>query len=351
MKKRIAYLDVARGIGMILVVMGHIDFISEPLRDYITSFHMPLFLMVSGILLYVTKTEERSLREVARSKVGTILLPYFIFSAGALLFELVRALVKDLDMTGELLRRGFQTLCLQGFSTFWFLPTLFIGELIFIWIRQKTELKKTAGIGIGLVVLMYFAAMGEKSFYGVHAGVIGYELLHDVLLVPIRGIFASGYIFLGYFLGIVLEKRQGILWKDGLAGILLLAATAVMNGFASFIDLRFLEFGNPLLFLLRTVCGSLGVILLCRGLEAYTDGTLGKILRYFGENSLIVMVTHLDYRILNYSIKAAALLNGFVGNHVLYAVLTVVFVFLFEAVVIYIINRFFYKILGRKTQK
>lgn len=351
MKKRIAYLDVARGIGMILVVIGHVEFINRPFRNYVTSFHMPLFFIISGILLYVTKTEERSFGEVARSKSRSILLPYFIFSAGALLFELVRALVKSLDMTGELLRRLFQTLCLQGFSTFWFLPTLLIGELIFVKVRQSFDVKKTAGIGVCLVVLMYFAALGEKSFYGAHAGVLGYELLHDVLLVPIRGAFASGYIFLGYFLGMLLEKREGILWKDCPVGILLLAATAVMNGFASFIDLRFLEFGNPVLFLLRTICGSLGVILLCRGPEVYLDSVPGKMLRYIGQNSLIIMVTHLDYRILNYSIKAAALVNGFVGNQMLYAVLTVVFVFLFEVAVIYVINRFFYKILGRKTQK
>ncbi|MBQ7920149.1 MAG: acyltransferase [Lachnospiraceae bacterium] len=351
MKKRIAYLDVARGIGMILVVMGHVDFISEPLRDYITSFHMPLFLIVSGILLYVTKTEERSFGQVAKRKCCTILLPYFVFSGGAILFELVRALVKDLDMTGELLRRCFQTLCLQGFSTFWFLPTLFIGELIFLKVRQKWNLKWTAGIGIGLTILMYFVAIGEKSFYQSHAGVLGYELLHDVLLVPIRGAFSGGYIFLGYFLGILLEKRPSVLWRDGPAGIFLLIVTAIINQFASFVDLRFLQFGNPILFFLRTICGAIGVIMLCRGLEAYLNGFVGNVLRFFGKNSLIIMTTHLDYRILNYCIKAAALINGFVRNQVLYAVLTVLFVFLVEAVVIYIINRFFYKILGRKTQK
>ena len=351
MKKRIAYLDVARGIGMILVVMGHVDFISEPLRDYITSFHMPLFLIVSGILLYVTKTEERSFGQVAKRKCCTILLPYFVFSGGALLFELVRALAKNLDMTGELLRRSFQTLCLQGFSTFWFLPTLLIGELIFLKVRQNCDLAKTAGIGIGLTILMYFVAMAEKSLYQSHAGVLGYELLHDVLLVPIRGAFSGGYIFLGYFLGILLEKRPSVLWRDGPAGIFLLIVTAIINQFASFVDLRFLQFGNPILFLLRTVCGALGVIMLCRSLESYLDGVVGRILRYFGENSLIVMTTHLDYRILNYSIKAAALINEFIGNQVLYAVLTVLFVFAMESVVIYIINKYFYKILGRKTQK
>lgn len=351
MKKRIAYLDVARGIGMILVVMGHVDFISESLRNYVTSFHMTLFLMISGILLYVKKTETRNPVEVAKSKCRTILLPYFVFSVGALLFELARSVVKNLDMGEVLLRRTFQTVCLQGFSTFWFLPTLFIGELIFLLIRKRCDLAKTARVGIGLTILMYFVAMGEKSFYQAHAGVLGYELLHDVLLVPIRGTIAGGYIFLGYFLGILLEKKQSILWKDELLGILLLAVTAVINMFATFIDLRYLQFGNPLLFLLRTICGGLGVILICRGFESYLNGNVGRVLRYYGQNSLIIMTTHLDYRVLNYSMKAAALINGFVGNQVVYAILTVLFVFLFEAVLIYVINRFFYNFLGRKTQK
>ena len=351
MKKRIAYLDVARGIGMILVVMGHVDFISEPLRDYITSFHMPLFLIVSGILLYVTKTQERSFGQIVRKKCCTILLPYFVFSAGALAIELVRGIAKNLDMTQELLRRSFQTLCLQGFSTFWFLPTLFIAELIFLKVRQNQDLKRTAIIGVGLTILMYALAMCEKSFYQLHAGVLFYELLHDVLLVPIRGAFAGGYIFLGYFLGIWLERKNAVPGRGMLTGVTFLVVTAIINKYASFVDLRFLQFGNPILFLLRTICGALGVILLCRGMEPYMDNFVGKTLKYFGENSLIIMTTHLDYRILNYGIKAAALINGFIGNHVLYAVLTVVFVFAMEAVVIYIMNRYFYKLLGRKTQK
>lgn len=351
MKKRIAYLDVARGIGMILVVMGHVDFISEPIRDYVTSFHMPLFLIISGILLYATKTEERNWIEIVKSKCRTILLPYFIFSVGALLFELVRALIKSIDMWDTLMRRAFQTICLQGFSTFWFLPTLFIGELIFLKVRQRNDLKKTAGIGIVMVVLMYFVAIWEKGFYQSHAGILGYELLHDVLLMVIRGVFASGYIFLGYFVGRLLEKKVSVLWKDEVLGITLLLITAIINGYASFIDLRFLEFGNPILFLTRTICGGMGVVLICRGLEGCLDSIPGKILRFYGQNSLIIMTTHLDYRILNYSIKAASLINGYVGNVVIYAMLTIFFVFFIETIVIYIINRFFYNFLGRKTQK
>ena len=41
--KRISYIDMAKGIGIILVVLGHSIFPSENLTTWIYSFHMPLF--------------------------------------------------------------------------------------------------------------------------------------------------------------------------------------------------------------------------------------------------------------------------------------------------------------------
>lgn len=348
--KRIGYLDVARGIGMILVVLGHITFVDESLRRFVTSFHMPLFLMISGILLYVTKTEERSFGQIVKGKSRSILLPYFIFSGGAVLLELVRAMIKDLDVTEVLLQDVFQTICLQGFSTFWFLPTLFLGEILFLKVRQSNGLRTTGLIGAVVMVVMYVASLLERQWYQGHVGELGYELFHDVILVPVRAGFAAGFIFLGYFLGILLEKKRAS-FADSVVGFFLLLAMGVVSSFTGFIDLRFLQIGNLFLFLVRTICGSMGVILLCRGLGNISQSLLGEVLRFLGQNSLVIMVTHLDYRVLNYSIKAASLIQGVVQSQILYVVCTMVFVFAIEAVVIYIINRFFYKFLGRKTQK
>ena len=49
MTKRIEWIDIAKGIGIILVVIGHISQI-EVLNDIIYSFHMPLFFIISGYL-------------------------------------------------------------------------------------------------------------------------------------------------------------------------------------------------------------------------------------------------------------------------------------------------------------
>ena len=53
MSKRIEYLDIAKGVGILLVVLGHNDFevISLFVQRLIYSFHMPLFFFLSGYFL------------------------------------------------------------------------------------------------------------------------------------------------------------------------------------------------------------------------------------------------------------------------------------------------------------
>ena len=47
---RYSFIDVARGINIILVVLGHCMYSADiPLNKMIMSFHMPLFFFLSGI--------------------------------------------------------------------------------------------------------------------------------------------------------------------------------------------------------------------------------------------------------------------------------------------------------------
>ena len=57
--KRLDYLDMTKGLGMILVLVGHLQGDSiftfspyiQPLCAFIFSFHMPMFFFLSGIFL------------------------------------------------------------------------------------------------------------------------------------------------------------------------------------------------------------------------------------------------------------------------------------------------------------
>ena len=48
--KRLDYMDAVKGIGILLVVMGHNLQGIPALTSWIYSFHMPLFFIVTGYL-------------------------------------------------------------------------------------------------------------------------------------------------------------------------------------------------------------------------------------------------------------------------------------------------------------
>jgi fucose 4-O-acetylase-like acetyltransferase len=73
-RRRIEYLDIFRGIGIILMVMGHIGFTGH--FDYfIHAFHMPMFFFVAGYFF----NEQVEARFFILSKIKTILIPYVSF--------------------------------------------------------------------------------------------------------------------------------------------------------------------------------------------------------------------------------------------------------------------------------
>ena len=88
-QKRITWLDMAKGVGIVLMVAGHLIGALQtidnkpyfsPVYQFIASFHMPLFFIISGILLRITKEEEKDIRLILYRKAKTLLLPYASFS-------------------------------------------------------------------------------------------------------------------------------------------------------------------------------------------------------------------------------------------------------------------------------
>ena len=83
MSQRIEYLDIARGIGILLVVLGHNDFgaISPFFHQVIYSFHIPLFFFLSG---YFVNTAlpffdyfKKRFHSVLKPYLFTVFLIYF----------------------------------------------------------------------------------------------------------------------------------------------------------------------------------------------------------------------------------------------------------------------------------
>ena len=67
--KRIEWLDIAKGIGIFLVVYAHAR---APYNSYIYNFHMPLFFLISGILY----KSGRDLKSYIFRKIQTLYIPF-----------------------------------------------------------------------------------------------------------------------------------------------------------------------------------------------------------------------------------------------------------------------------------
>ena len=77
-------IDIARGIAIILVVYGHViehsmapwsaseDFFQNPVFKIIYTFHMPLFVFISGYLM-ANSLNKHSIGEVFRSRCKSLL--------------------------------------------------------------------------------------------------------------------------------------------------------------------------------------------------------------------------------------------------------------------------------------
>ena len=52
-QSRVGYIDVFRGIGILLMIMGHTNSFGGYFDKFIHAFHVPMFFVVSGYLFRV----------------------------------------------------------------------------------------------------------------------------------------------------------------------------------------------------------------------------------------------------------------------------------------------------------
>lgn len=147
-KKRLLWLDMAKGLAILTVVLGHCMSDTTGLHDIIYSFHMPLFFALAG---YTMRPKPR--KDVALGSARRLLVPYFAVCAILLAFAFVppSSINSNLDtqrpvpvVLVEILYASGQEGVVAGHTyqaigALWFLPCLFWGRLIVNEVLLRTE--------------------------------------------------------------------------------------------------------------------------------------------------------------------------------------------------------------------
>ena len=151
MKQRIEYIDQLKGVAIIWVVMGHIaeksmNITTTPFNDFYHSFHMPLFMFLSGIFafksFYVWNGEE--ITNFIFKKALRILLPFLVIGGAYSLLYCNNLMDVYLGIS----------------SGYWFLPALFycmLYGLIVYWIINKINRLKNPLWSLVIHLISYTA--------------------------------------------------------------------------------------------------------------------------------------------------------------------------------------------------
>ena len=193
MLERDKWVDYAKGIGIILVVYGHVargvanagikqDKTLYILIDSIVySFHMPLFFFLSG-LFFISSLKKRGPYLFFENKVSTLFYPYVVWSV----LQGGTELILSNYTNGNITIVEVASLLWAPRAQFWFLYALFLVSLVGIVIYWQLPNKYYELI----LLCSAFIYMGQKFF----------------LFIPLIGFVVHNFVFVA--LGITFFQKR-----------------------------------------------------------------------------------------------------------------------------------------------
>ena len=340
-RKRLTYLDMAKGIGIFLVILGHIEYIREDTLKWISSFHMPLFFVIGGILAYEKREEGRPLFSALAARARGTLVPYAAFTIMLLTMNTLEHLLEPGALSGAQLARQYVDAATgYGIHILWFLPAYFTAGAIFLLLERRLRpvsrnlailLLAVGAYGVTVIFRLDQYAVTDLSLAGF-AGM-------DLLITLLRGILAMPFLLMGWYLG----AFYGRLSRKAFPVLaLLLIPGGILALHLSVFDLHYL-YVEPWHYL-AAFLSCAGLTALMRALPAI------RPLAWLGRNSLVIMCTHATFFVVYY----VSLGMFFIDNRLplpqpVFNLGVAVLVCAAEIPVVLIFNRYFGYLLGRKS--
>ncbi|MFI3200386.1 MAG: acyltransferase [Eubacteriales bacterium] len=347
-ERRLEHLDMAKGIGMVLVVLGHSTYMSDSWQVWIISFHMPLFFVIAGMLMRYHREEEKPFGRAVSKRCKKLLPVYLLFSLVNLFFlsQLPIEYMENGDRTRYLIKQIIQVITLSGISVLWFLGTLLISEIVFLFllkgkscVREKGEHFYILCISVIMILLMHVIPLVELSF--MEPATYGAYVVENIVTVIFRVIVAILFLSIGYGMQLGREKIKLNRVITGCLCILCFIYTIFITPKNGGVDMNLLLFRKVGWYIANAFIGTLAVLLLCDMLRD-TENLLCKGVKYIGRNSLIIMLTHTDARVLLLAMIIEQVLRARIGYELVFMkpVIVLSVVFMVEILIIEVVNRY-----------
>ena len=294
MSQRNPLIDIARGLGIILVVFGHNWIIAHEhgvLFRLVFSFHMPLFFFLSGLFL----NETESVGRFIKLRADTLLKPFFVVLMVWGLARLVIAKIAVLPYFFGVLYATGHTI---EWVPLWFLPHLFLSLLMVLFI-----LKLSSTSLYMRPVRLFLCLTSLLLGWWCMTRLAGLDWQNISYLYPLVNDYSESFPGLPWSIDVIGISSAyilaGFLAKEAVAAFRLrwmfLFATFVIFAlfqwqFQQAMDLHMRYYGNPAI---SSIEAGLGIYL-SLGLAAFLQRfvSIAKVLALLGKSSLFILLFH-----------------------------------------------------------
>jgi fucose 4-O-acetylase-like acetyltransferase len=307
MSQRIEYLDIARGIGILLVVLGHNDFgaISPFFHQVIYSFHIPLFFFLSGYFIDTALPFFDYFKKRFHSVLKPYLFTIFLIYFASVSFEKMGFQTAIGRIIKSLYGSGYYIDWVQ----LWFLPHLFVVSLYaFLFIAIVSNLRNRWVTWAILFVTLAISVLFLRVFYPFSISIFGKQVELYGLPFSLDVMLLSGFFFI---LGNQIRQMTSEKTFDS---ILLLLGTGIgliaLNAFFPYrVDMAVRVYESFLVNTAEAILGILFVLTLSRQIDLHTQ-RLAMLFKYLGSLSLIILIFHVPIQAF-WSEKVLAVTNHF----------------------------------------
>lgn len=292
--KRIEEIDIAKGIAIIMVVLGHSYTTCNGLTQLIGSFHMPFFFIVSGLLYRMQYDKNGSITFIYRKKARTLLLPWIIWGGTYQLFIGCLKIIGGQSIV-EQIKTYVVELVELGFGSVWFLPALYMASAILLGTVGNKK------ISIMIVVACLIIGLYMPEYTGI---------ANTLLRVAV----ACGFMGIGFFCAHIFMGETGFL--ENIISTLIFVFFVSYNGVVAMYSRTFV---HPTSFLITGVLGTYILLNFCKYLKNYEGHPLIEYLKMYGKKSIIILCTHnflieairlFDYKLFNDWLMTLGILEG-----------------------------------------
>lgn len=284
---RIIWIDAAKGLAILLVLMSHLGISIPVIGSYLTPFRMPLYFIITGYFI----SNSIDLRKFIMKRTKRLLIPYFFYGILINCIIFFSVWLKD-KLTIQILVDKFIGLLysryclfplgtdgniyyLSTFAPAWFLTALFMASILFIpflYLRSKQ---------IKWLILLYF--------------VISFLMNRLPILLPWSldtAFIGAVFIFVGYNLQQQHKsppnEHKCLLWLIVALGIYILLVK-YNSGINMSVRVYGRHFLGPIIFFVIGVLGSFIYFYLLKRLE---NTFIVRVFARLGNYTVSLLCTH-----------------------------------------------------------